>query len=232
MGQKGKLLAIDDDHTLAEALRLYLSRCGYQVISAADGTEGLHKLHSEKPDLVILDIVMPGMSGWDVCRRIRQVSPVPIIMLTARGQEMDKIMGLKLGADDYVTKPFSLRELEARIQAILHRTRLAPPTRASTIYADDSLVIDAGRMEVTRKGETVNLTGMERRLLFYLAENAGRIVTPRQILEQVWGPEYVDEAAYVKLYIWRIRQKIEDDPRNPRYILTERGLGYRFMPAC
>jgi len=193
--------------------------------------EGLHKLHSEKPDLVLLDIVMPGMTGWDVCRRIRQISHVPIIMLTARGQKMDRVMGLKLGADDYVAKPFSLRELEARIQAVLRRTRPAPPTHEGTIYADDSLVIDAGRMEVTRKGEPVDLTATERRLLLYLAENAGRIVTPHQILERVWGPEYVDEVDYVKLYIWRLRQKIEDTPDNPRYIVTERGLGYRFVPA-
>lgn len=231
MGQKGKLLAIDDDRKLSEALSLYLTRAGYEVISAADGAEGLHKLYSEKPDLVLLDIVMPGMSGWDVCRRIRQISHVPIIMLTARGQEMDRVMGLKLGADDYIAKPFSLRELEARIQAVLRRTRLAAPTHEGTIYADDSLVIDAERMEVIRKGKPVDLTATERRLLFYLAENTGRVVTPRQILERVWGPEYVDEVDYVKLYIWRLRQKIEDTPNNPQYIVTERGLGYRFVPA-
>ncbi len=231
VGRRGKLLAIDDDRKLSEALSLYLTRADYEVISAGNGTEGLHKLYSEKPDLVILDVVMPGMSGWDVCRRIREISHVPIIILTARGQAMDKVMGLKLGADDYVAKPFSLRELEARIQAILRRSRLATSTREGTIYADDSLIIDTGRMEVTRKGDPVELTAMERRLLFYLAENAGRILTLRQILDRVWGPEYVDEVDYVKLYIWRIRQKIEDDPRNPRYILTERGLGYRFVPA-
>ena len=231
MGQKARLLVIDDDRVLSEALNLYLTQSGYEVIFTSNGTEGLHKLYSERPDLVVLDIMMPGMSGWDVCRRIREMSHVPIIMLTARGQEMDRVMGLKLGADDYIAKPFSLRELEARIQAVLRRTRLAPATSEGPLYADDWLVIDAGRMEVSLKGEAVDLTATERRLLFFLAENAGRILTSRQILEQVWGPEYIDDVDYVKLYIWRIRQKIEENPKNPQYILTERGLGYRFMPA-
>jgi two-component system KDP operon response regulator KdpE len=149
-------------------------------------------------------------------------------MLTARGQEAEKVRGLKLGADDYVAKPFSLMELEARVEAVLRRTRLPPPTKGDVLYADDELVIDAERWEVSRRGKPLELTATERRLLFYLAENAGRILTHRQILERVWGPEYIDDIDYVKLYIWRLRQKIEEEPSQPRYILTERGIGYKF----
>jgi len=140
-------------------------------------------------------------------------------------------MGLKLGADDYVAKPFSLKELEARVGAVLRRTRLPPPDQGRILYADDELVIDSERLEVSRGGERVQLTATEQRLLFYLAENAGRVLTNEQILEAVWGAEYVNEVDYVKLYIWRLRQKIEEDPHQPQYILTERGLGYRFAKA-
>jgi len=222
------LLVIDDDAKLVEALKLYLTNAGYEVIAAADGLEGLRKMYAHRPDLIILDVMMPRMDGWEACRRIREISDVPIIMLTARGQESEKVRGLRLGADDYVAKPFSLRELEARVEAVLRRTRLAPSTKGDILYADDELVIDAERWEVSRGGKPLELTATERRLLFYLAENAGRILTHRQILEKVWGPEYIDDVDYVKLYIWRLRQKVEEDPRQPRYILTERGIGYKF----
>jgi len=225
---KDKLLIIEDDGKLVEALELYLSKAGYEVITAADGLEGLQKMYAHRPDLIILDVMMPKMDGWEACRRIREVSDVPILMLTARGQEDEKVKGLKLGADDYVAKPFGLKELEARVGAILRRTRLPPPTEEAVLYADGELVIDSQRLEVSRGGEPVELTATERRLLFCLAENAGRVLTHEQLLERVWGPEYVDAMDYVKLYIWRLRQKIEDDPCQPRYILTERGLGYRF----
>jgi DNA-binding response OmpR family regulator len=226
--RKGKLLIIDDDNELVEAIKLYLGRAGYGIVTAADGLQGMQQMYSQRPDLIILDVMMPTMDGWETCRRIREISDVPVIMLTARGQETDRVMGLKLGADDYVAKPFSLKELEARVEAVLRRTRLAPPGEGRILYADDNLVIDSERLEVSKGGEWVQLTATEQRLLFYLAENAGRILANEQILEAVWGKEYVDEADYVKLYIWRLRQKIEEDPRQPQYILTERGIGYRF----
>ncbi len=225
---KGKLLIIDDDAKLVQALELYLSKAGYEVITAADGLEGLQEVYAHRPDLIILDIMMPKMDGWKACRRIREVSDVPIIMLTARGQEYDKVKGLKQGADDYVAKPFGLKELAARVEAVLRRTRLPPPTEGAVLYADEELVIDSERWEVSRGGEPLELTATERRLLFYLVHNAGRVLTHRQLLERVWGPEYIDEVDYVKLYIWRLRQKIEEDPSQPRYILTERGIGYKF----
>lgn len=225
---KGKLLIIDDDAKLVQALELYLSKAGYEVITAADGLEGLQEVYAHRPDLIILDIMMPKMDGWKACRRIREVSDVPIIMLTARGQEYDKVKGLKQGADDYVAKPFGLKELAARVEAVLRRTRLPPPAEGAVLYADEELVIDSERWEVSRQGEPLELTATERRLLFYLVHNAGRVLTHRQLLESVWGPEYIDEVDYVKLYIWRLRQKIEEDPSQPRYILTERGIGYKF----
>ena len=228
---KARLLIVDDDVKLVEALELYLGKAGYEVIAAKDGLEGLQKMYVHRPDLIILDIMMPRMDGWEACRRIRELSDVPIIMLTARGQEADKVRGLRLGADDYVAKPFSLRELEARVEAVLRRTRQRPPAEEGVLYADEELVIDSEKWEVLRRGKPVKLTATEKRLLFYLAENAGRTLTHRQILERVWGPEYVDDVDYVKIYIWRLRQKIEEDPRQPKYIVTERGIGYRFEKA-
>jgi DNA-binding response OmpR family regulator len=227
--RKGKLLIVDDDDKLVEAVELYLERGGYDVVTAADGLQGMQQMYSKRPDLIILDVMMPKMDGWETCRRIREISDVPVIMLTARGQEPDRVMGLKLGADDYVAKPFSLKELEARVEAVLRRTRLPPPDKGRVLYADDRLAIDSKRLEVSKGGERVQLTATEQRLLFYLAENASRVLTNEQILATVWGPEYVNEADYVKLYIWRLRQKIEEDPHQPKYILTERGLGYRFV---
>ncbi len=225
---KGKLLIVEDDTRLLEALRLHLGKAGYEIITAANGLEGLQKMYTHRPDLIVLDVMMPRMDGWETCRRIREMSDVPIIMLTALGQEDEKVKGLKLGADDYLAKPFGLKELEARVEAVLRRTRLPPPTREAVLYADGKLVIDSERWEVSRGGQLVELTATERRLLFYLAENAGRILTHQQILDRVWGAEYVDDTDYVKLYIWRLRQKLEEDPRQPTYILTERGIGYKF----
>lgn len=226
--RKGKLLIVDDDEKLVVAIELYLSRAGYDIVTAADGLQGMQRMYSQRPDLIILDVMMPRMDGWETCRRIREISDVPVIMLTARGQESDRVMGLKLGADDYVAKPFSLKELEARVEAVLRRTRLHPADKGRILYADDKLVIDSERLEVSKGGERVQLTGTEQRLLFYLAENAGRVLTNEQILEAIWGAEYVNEVDYVKLYVWRLRQKIEEDTHQPRYILTERGIGYRF----
>ena len=227
-----KLLIIDDDVTLVNALKLYLAKRGYEILTASNGLEGLQMVYNERPDLVLLDIMMPKMDGWEVCKHIRELSDVPIIMLTARNQETDHIMGLKLGADDYVGKPFSLKELEARVEAVLRRTRLPPPSQGKVLYSDNELTIDSERREVWRCGERVNLTPTELRLLFVLAENAGRVLSPQQLLERVWGTGYGNETNYIKLFIWRLRQKIEPDPNHPRYIVTERGLGYRFVRAA
>lgn len=232
VGSKGKLLLIDDDITLTKALSMYLSHAGYEVCTASSGGEGLRAFFTQRPDLVILDIMMPQLDGWEVCRRIREMSTTPILMLTARGQETDRVMGLKLGADDYVCKPFSLKELEARVEAILRRTTKAETReRPRVLYVTDDLVIDSERWEVRRNGQPIDMTSTEMRLLFYLAENAGRVLSHEQILREVWGPEYVDNVDYTKLFIWRLRQKIEPNPAHPKYILTERGIGYRMAPA-
>jgi len=229
MGDKNKLLIIEDDADLVKALELYFSRAGYEVVTAGNGLEGLQQLYSERPDMVILDIAMPKMDGWEVCQRIRELSDVPIVILTARVQEDERVKGLKLGADDYVVKPFSLKELEARLEAVLRRAQGTRRTKEGVLFANEELVIDADRLSVSRDGKRVELTPTELRLLLLLAENVGRVLTHRQILEKIWGAEYVDDSEYVKLFVYRLRRKIESDPENPRYILSERGIGYRFV---
>jgi len=214
MDAKAKLLLIDDDATLTKALRMYISRAGYEIHSAGNGLEGVRKLFE-----------------WETCRRIREMSTVPIIMLTARGQEADRVKGLELGADDYVAKPFSLKELEARVRAVLRRANGNAASKPKILYVTEHLTIDSELWEVRRDGKRLELTSTEARLLFYLVENAGRVLSHRQILENVWGPEYINNSEYTKLFVWRLRQKIEPDPSNPQYILTERGIGYRMAPA-
>ena len=229
MGDKGKLLIIEDDSSLVKALELYFSRVGYQVSIAENGLEGLQRLYSERPNIVILDIAMPKMDGWEVCRRIRELSDVPVVILTARVQENERVRGLKLGADDYVVKPFSLKELEARVEAVLRRARATRPQKTGILFANEELVIDADRLIVTRDGKQVKLTPTELRLLLFLAENSGRVLTHRQILEKIWGAEYAEDVDYVKLFVYLLRRKIEPDPKHPKYILSERGSGYRFV---
>ena len=224
-----KLLIIEDDADLVKALDVYFSREGYSVVTAANGLEGLQELYKEHPDIVVLDIAMPKMDGWEVCRRIREMSDVPVVILTARVQEDERVKGLKLGADDYVVKPFSLKELEARLEAVLRRTHVAQPAKEGIIFANEELSIDAERLTVTRRGKHVDLTPTEWRLLLLLAENEGRVLTHRQILEKIWGAEYADDVDYVKLFVYRLRRKIEADPEHPSYILSERGIGYRFV---
>jgi len=229
MSEKGRLLIIEDDLDLVKALELYFSRVGYEVLTAKNGLEGLQKLYDERPDIVLLDIAMPRMDGWEVCRRIRELSDVPIVILTARVQEEERVKGLKLGADDYVIKPFSLKELEARLEAVMRRARISKPPKGGIVFANQELVIDADRLTVMRNGKHLDLTPTELRLLLLLAENAGRVLTHRQILERIWGAEYADDLDYVKLFIYRLRRKIEIDPEDPKYILSERGIGYRFV---
>jgi DNA-binding response OmpR family regulator len=229
MSNKGKLLIIEDDSELVAALDVYFSQAGYQVISAENGREGLQKLYDERPSIVILDIAIPKLDGWEVCRRIRELSDVPIVMLTARTQEDERVKGLKLGADDYVVKPFSLKELEARLEAVLRRSREAGPQKTGILFTDGELVVDADRLAVTRGGKHVDLTPTELRLMLYLAENTGRVLTHHQILGKIWGDDFTEDVDYVKLFIYRLRRKIERNPKNPQYILTERGIGYRFV---
>lgn len=228
--EKTRLLIIDDDEQLLHLLEIYLENRGYAVTTATGGDEGLHRFYQDRPDLVILDIMMPQTTGWHICERIREMSEVPVIVLTALGEEDDCVRGLHLGADDYVVKPFGLRELAARVETVLRRA--APPGRpedSDVLYADDYLVIDAGQAEITCGEEQVRLTAIELQLLLFLVRNRGRLLSPHQILTNVWGLENAENEDYVRLYIWRLRQKIEPDPEEPRYILTARGLGYRFV---
>jgi two-component system KDP operon response regulator KdpE len=229
-----KLLLIEDDATFAEALRHYLTAHGYEVRRAADGQEGLRLCYAWQPQLVILDVMLPKLDGWAVCARLRELSDVPIIMLSARGQEADRVRGLQGGADDYVTKPCSLRELAARIEVVLRRVApsLAQPAGAQIIPLDGDITIDMAGRQVLKGGQPLKLTRTEWRLFFVLADNAGQIIPHERLLERVWGSEYIGNTEYLKLYIWRLRRKIEQDPTSPKYIITEHGIGHRLsLPA-
>jgi len=226
MEDRGKILVIDDDRTLLGLLRQSLEKAGYRFIGVTNGIDGLQSVYKDQPDLVILDVMMPRMDGWETCLRIREVSQVPIIMLTAKEEEAHKVKGFECGADDYVTKPFSFAELMARVGAVLHRARRGKPAEVPRVHIFDELMVDVDHKEVSVRGQPVDLTPTEFELLVCLAENAGRTVTHEQLLARVWGDEYVD-TSYVKRYIWHLRRKIERDPSNPEYIITGRGFGYR-----
>jgi two-component system KDP operon response regulator KdpE len=224
------ILVVDDEERIARFIRLNLEHDGFQVVEAYRGMQAIQALRDSIPDLVILDVMLPDLDGFEVLRLIREISSVPVVMLTAKNEEEDKVRGLELGADDYVTKPFSPRELVSRIRAVLRRTEAAnPATRGEVIEVDEHLRIDFGRREVFVDSEEVKLRPTEYRLLYHLVQNAGWVVTYDQLLSKVWGYEYRDEPHYVRLYINYLRQKLEKDPSNPKYILTERGVGYRFV---
>ena len=224
------ILVVDDEERMARFIRLNLEHDGFQVTEAYRGMKAIQAIRDEMPDLVILDVMMPDIDGFEVLKMIREVGSVPVIMLTAKGEEDDRVRGLELGADDYITKPFSPRELVSRVRAVLRRTEAASTaTRAEIIEVDDRLKIDFGRREVWVNDELVRLRPTEYRLLYHLVQNAGWVVTYDQLLSKVWGYEYRDEPHYVRLYINYLRQKLEADPSNPQYILTERGVGYRFI---
>jgi two-component system KDP operon response regulator KdpE len=222
------ILVVEDDKTLAQLLQENLQDEGYEVLLAHDGVQGLQVFEAHDVDLVLLDIVMPRMDGWETCRRIREISDVPIVMLSAKEDVLDRVRGLELGADDYVTKPFNSMELVARIRAALRR-RHYPLTQQSTVQVDGRLTIDRTHREVLVEGRAVELSAIEFRLLACLLDNAGRISTHQSLLTQVWGWEYAEETDYLKVYIHHLRKKIEPDPSRPCYILTERGKGYRFQ---
>jgi DNA-binding response OmpR family regulator len=224
------ILVVDDEERMVRFIRLNLEHDGFQVVSAYRGYAALDVIRQEMPDLVLLDVMLPDLDGFEVLRLIRESNSVPVIMLTAKGEEDDRIRGLELGADDYIAKPFSPRELVSRVRAVLRRTEAAnPATRSEIIEVDDRLKIDFGRREVWVDNEIVKLRPTEYRLLYHLVQNAGWVMTYDQILTKVWGYEYRDEAHYVRLYINYLRQKLEKDPSSPKYILTERGVGYRFI---
>ncbi len=222
-----RILIIDDEEDLLQLLRWQIEREGFQVLAARDGVEGLQIVQEQHPDLVLLDLMMPRMSGWETCQRIREHSDVPIIMLTALGRDQDKVRGLELGADDYLTKPFSVSELIARIRAALRRSRY-PLHRDPVVQIDERLLLDRVYYQVIVDGQRVSLSPLEYKILNCFVENPDRILTHQSLLTQVWGWEYANETHYLKVYIYNLRRKIERNPQEPEYILTERGLGYRF----
>ncbi len=224
-----KILVADDEERMVRFIRLNLEHDGFRVVDAFNGKQALERLRDETPDLVLLDVMMPDLDGFEVLRMIREISNVPVIMLTARGDEDDRVRGLELGADDYITKPFSPREMVSRVKAVLRRTEAAGGTMHGLIEVDDRLKIDFDRREIWLEGKLVKLRPTEYRLLYHLVQNAGWVLTHDQLLTRVWGYEYRDEPHYVRLYINYLRQKLEKDPANPQYILTERGIGYRFV---
>jgi two-component system KDP operon response regulator KdpE len=223
------ILIVDDEPRMIKFIRLNLELEGYRVSEASNGLEALDKVRQELPDLVLLDVMMPEMNGFEALEQIREISNVPVIMLTVKAEEEDKVRGLELGADDYVTKPFRPRELSSRIKAVLRRTAMPSPVEKTVLKVDDELSIDFNRREVIVRGERIKLRPTEYRLLYHLVNNAGWLMTHETLLSKVWGYAYRDDSHLLRVYITYLRQKIEPDPSNPRYIFTERGVGYRFV---
>ncbi len=224
------LLLIDDNPSLHQLLGQYLEDVGFSVFHAKSGIEGLKILFEKRPDLILLDVMMPRMDGWETCRRIRELTDVPIIFLTAKGDEPSRLEGFRLGADDFVAKPFSFAELTARVEAVLRRSKnLAQNTNHPTSAICGPFEIDKMRHRVTKNGTPLELTPTEYRMLEVFIDHANTILTQTQLVTAVWGPEYADDTGYIRRYVWHLRKKIEDDPNNPLYLLTERGYGYRFV---
>jgi two-component system KDP operon response regulator KdpE len=229
-----KILIVDDEPAQIRLMEQVLTNKGYEVYKAGSGPEALRMIFQRKPDLVLLDVVMPGVDGWQTCSRIREVSDVPIIMLTGkRTTEEDIVRGLDYGADEYLTKPLGNNELVARVRAALRRAERPSYSteEKKTLFSNDYLTVDVAERKVMVKGQRLKLTPREFRLLALLVENADRILSHQQVLENVWGWEYIDDVDYVRIYISHLRQKIEPDPSQPKYILTEPGVGYYFQKA-
>jgi two-component system, OmpR family, alkaline phosphatase synthesis response regulator PhoP len=230
-GHVTTILVVDDEQNLVELVRRYLEQDGFAVLAASDGLSALELVRAQQPDLIVLDLMLPGLDGIEVCRRLRQFSDAYVLMLTARAEEVDKIVGLSVGADDYLTKPFSPRELVARVKAMLRRPRsgtalaadVEPPQRLG------ELVIDRAQYEASYQGQVLPLTAREFELLAALAAHPGRVFTRGQLLERVMGSEHYDEHV-IEVHIANLRKKLDDDPTQPRYIQTVRGVGYRFLP--
>ncbi len=226
---KKRILVVDDEPRMRRFVRMNLDLEGYEVFEAENGVKALERVRDDMPDLVLLDVMMPDLDGFETLASIREMSAVPVIMLTVKGDEDDRIRGLDLGADDYITKPFSPRELSSRIRAVLRRIEPSKTQDAEPLTIDEDLAIDFPRREAIVSGAHIKLRPTEYRLLLHLVENAGWIVPGETLLAKVWGPEYRDDNQLLRLYITYLRKKIEPDPANPRYILTERGVGYRFV---
>ena len=231
--KRATIVVADDEQSILRTLKRNLTGRGYEVITAVDGEEALTKIEQVLPDLVVLDLMMPGMNGLEVCRRVREWSQVPIIILSARDEERQKVEALDLGADDYLTKPFGTDELLARIRVALRRSSQLAETGSaaksrSAVFRDENLMVDFNRREVILNDQEIKLTPKQYELLKYLAQNAGRVITHRTALINVWGQEYSNETQYLHVFINQLRHKIEADPAHPYFILTEPGVGYRF----
>lgn len=225
---KGKVLQIEDDVEFAKLTKIWLQNAGYEVSTAEDGVEGLRRVYSSRPNLILLDAVIPKMDGWEVCRRIREMCDIPIVMVTVRGQKDDRLKGFVLGADDYITKPVDFPELIARIQAVMRRTTSETQNLELSTFHNDEIEVEWRSRQVWVRGKQVKLSPTEFRILACLIKNRGWIVTHEQLLEKAWGPNYIGDKSFVKLYIRYLRKKIEADPHHPHLILTERGIGYHF----
>jgi two-component system KDP operon response regulator KdpE len=226
-----KILVIDDEPDVIESVRLgfTLQWREVDVLGAASGEAGLDAVERDLPDIVLLDVGLPDIDGFEVLRQIRDFSDVPVVMLAARDDSMDKVKGLELGADDYVTKPFNHLELMARVKAVMRRLEMPAPASRAPSFRAGELEVDFARQEARLRGERMELTPTEYRLLYHLVRNAGHILQHGTLLAKVWGRDYIDEVDYIRVYVRRLRDKLGDDPDNPRYIRTERGLGYRFV---
>jgi DNA-binding response OmpR family regulator len=224
-----RVLVVDDEPRMVRFIRLNLEQDGFEVVEARTGMEALDQLRNTMPDLVLLDVMLPDIDGFETLRMIREFSQVPILMVTAKGEEDDRVRGLERGADDYITKPFSPRELSSRIRAVLRRNEMPRTAPHAPIQVDDRLTIDFDRREVRVEDRPVILRPTEYRLLYHLVQNAGHVITHDQLLAKVWGYEYREETHYLRLYVNYLRQKLEKNPSDPKYILTERGVGYRFV---
>ena len=223
------ILVIEDEAPIVEILKFNLTKSGYRVLTAFDGAEGYRLAISEKPDLILLDVMLPKMDGFEVCKKVREKQSTPIIMLTARDEEVDKVLGLELGADDYCTKPFSVRELMARVKANIRRTSAdAPSGDSSELITFQNLTINPSRYEVSKEGKTIDLTLREFELIKFLAQQPGQIFTREILLEKVWGYEYFGDVRTVDVTVRRLREKVEDNPASPNFIMTKRGVGYYF----
>ncbi len=223
------ILVIEDEAPIVEILKFNLTKSGYRVLTAFDGEEGYRLALSEKPDLILLDVMLPKMDGFEVCKKVREKKSTPIIMLTARDEEVDKVLGLELGADDYCTKPFSVRELMARVKANIRRTSAdAPTNESSDLITFQNLTINPSRYEVSKDDKVIDLTLREFELLKFLAIQPGQIFTRETLLEKVWGYEYFGDVRTVDVTVRRLREKVEDNPASPNFIMTKRGVGYYF----
>jgi len=223
-----KVLLIEDDIEFLNLTRTWLHNAGYEVFTAGDGVEGMRRIYSSRPDIVVLDANIPKMDGWEVCRRIRDMSDIPVLMVTVNSQKSDKLKGFTMGADDYLPKPVDFHELIARVQAILRRTRTNTRENKPSTFNNGDIEVDWGSRQVWVRGERVKLSPTEFKIMSCLIKSRGWIVTHEQLLEKAWGPNYIGDKSFVKLYIRYLRQKIEQDPHKPQIIMTERGVGYYF----